>query len=865
MRLTLRTLLAYLDRTLEPDDAAALEAKIGSSQFAAQLVERIGAVLGNSRLAAPEPDAAGPTEDANVIGDYLDSTLPPEQIADVERACLESDVQLAEVAACHQVLTMVLGTRADVPQPLRQRVYGLARQQAAAQTEPAATVASANGPAVTPVGLDDSGAYRATSRLDAEPASGVANGQTRPAIRPRVRGIGAAEASEIFGGNIRSSRVVPWLVSLALCAAFLFVLAQAFSPLLEQRQAQDEVAEPVGDLPVVASPLDVPAVQDPPPGTDSAPPPKTPAIDPPAASPPPTESQPAVGEDATADDTSGAEPVTATDRALAADGGPATEADSTAANVPPATASPDAAASLDWIAGLADELADRLAVTPRPDSDGTNTVAELPAGDAIVNVDRGDASPDGGLPADAFPSSSASSTGASASDVTVLGDRPAAASDAMADSVPSAVAEVPVQAGRAKVISDAPLLLASPLSSRAWTRLAKDQVFPADTRLICPPWSRVGLLVQGRVEVTLIGPTDLVLREVDGQTVLQVRRGRMLIAGTDEGETQLRMQFFGSDATVTVAGLDSVAAVSASRFRPPGTDPARPENGVAVLRVLSVQGTVNWEIADADAVSLETGQQWSRVGTAAPTIGSPSSVPDWVDPPESGLLTIEQSARQGLLDLLQGDQPVELALREAIHFRRAEVGALAAHILLMMGHPEVYFGSDGVLSTPDQRTYWTDHVRALQAHLDQGPEQARQIQRAAIQMDAASAEEIYRLLWGYSPQQLEAGADAKLVALLDSPQMAVRVLATETLRQITGISLYFRPEQENAARRKSDTSKWEARQRRGVIRWLQVPTPLPADEPGKPAESVEAAESVEPVEAVVEAVEPVDTTEPVEP
>jgi len=129
MRLTLRTLLAYLDQTLEPQDAENLKSKLVESGFATQLVQRIESVMRNGQLSAPSPEAVGPVEDANAISEYLDSTLPVEQVAEIERACLESDPHLAEAAACHQVLTIVLKKSAEIPQELRQRIYDLPDRQ----------------------------------------------------------------------------------------------------------------------------------------------------------------------------------------------------------------------------------------------------------------------------------------------------------------------------------------------------------------------------------------------------------------------------------------------------------------------------------------------------------------------------------------------------------------------------------------------------------------------------------------------------------------------------------------------------------------------------------------------------------------
>jgi len=140
MRLTLRTLLAYVDDILEPSQAKEIGVKISESGFAASLMNRIHDVMRRRRLTAPDLEGPGSGLDPNIVSEYLDNVLPPDKVADVEKVCLESDVHLAEMAASHQILTAALGEPVQVAPESREHMYALGPVAKPAPERPVETV-----------------------------------------------------------------------------------------------------------------------------------------------------------------------------------------------------------------------------------------------------------------------------------------------------------------------------------------------------------------------------------------------------------------------------------------------------------------------------------------------------------------------------------------------------------------------------------------------------------------------------------------------------------------------------------------------------------------------------------------------------
>src|SRR5258708_32505803 len=77
MRLTLRTLLAYLDDILEPSQAKEIGDKLNESSFASSIVSRIREVMRRRRLTEPTLSSPGAGIDPTTAPDYLDTSLLP--------------------------------------------------------------------------------------------------------------------------------------------------------------------------------------------------------------------------------------------------------------------------------------------------------------------------------------------------------------------------------------------------------------------------------------------------------------------------------------------------------------------------------------------------------------------------------------------------------------------------------------------------------------------------------------------------------------------------------------------------------------------------------------------------------------------
>ena len=141
MRLTLRTLLGWVDGVLPAEEHSAIGVMVAGSKVATRLAERIreGAACGSTDV----PLTGGPAiaDDANRVAEYLDNTLWSEHLTAFERLCIESRPHLEEVATCHGILAEMARTPKLARMPRDQR--SVLRQRIQRSLSTAAVASSA--------------------------------------------------------------------------------------------------------------------------------------------------------------------------------------------------------------------------------------------------------------------------------------------------------------------------------------------------------------------------------------------------------------------------------------------------------------------------------------------------------------------------------------------------------------------------------------------------------------------------------------------------------------------------------------------------------------------------------------------------
>jgi hypothetical protein len=131
-----------------------------------------------------------------------------------------------------------------------------------------------------------------------------------------------------------------------------------------------------------------------------------------------------------------------------------------------------------------------------------------------------------------------------------------------------------------------------------------------------------------------------------------------------------------------------------------------------------------------------------------------------------------------------------------------------------------------ILNSTDPRG-WNECVAYLQSAIDRDPDSAAAVRQSLEKTFSQDASLLYRMLWGYSDEELAQGAATTLVNTLNHDSLACRVLAFSTLKRIAGAEYGYRPH-DPANKRNAAVSRWiEWRDRLSTKPEEKKPSPTP--------------------------------------
>jgi hypothetical protein len=750
MRLTLRTLLAYLDNMLDPADAEALKSKIDESEFAKILVARLENVVRQPRLSSLPLDEKGLGLDANSIAQYLDNTLPPELVPELEQFLLQSDMQLAEVAACHQVLASILETEPIVSPELKHRVrcigspkeimqgtvaapkggnYFQALESATSQPHSHSPVLASSGFSATNPPISKSATAAASSGPLSMSDSIVLTDPLRPAKSDWTN------STNEDPSPARKNRGLRTLITLALIALLVITTVQAIGPLNRLQNLWTTTAL-----------------------------------------------APETGEET-----------------------PSTSADSVGGgNVRQPSDSPESSSENNSAAETNSEKMETAAVNPTPAA--TEETADVDRGAVDPNgepmTEKGNAekslTPSQDSVSDT-PTSAPSSPTNKKNNLPLINVQVASwnpPTDLPQTHLLFALDEVNHQVIRVTTATSLAhgtnLLLAPGTRNSINVNYHVDWKFysAADCRVTThaeSPWLTTVELKQGKAVLQDSGKSNFVDRQP--QTLIR------------NGTTLVWLRWSEPNSAVAVEAIPQWLDASQADSRLVGPLAPLTDLRISVLQGKVEFGTTTWnenidgtmfESNPGSVQKLGVGDSWTRRGEGPWESAKIESTPAWIETPIER--PIDRQAASDLMQILPAGARANLVLGETLKNRRPEVACLAAQVLILADDFSFLAGPTGMLNDERFRSHWTVLIDAVRDRISTSEKSYEALKSSLAAQDVQRGSLLFQILVGYSAPELKLNAAERLVNLLESEFLDERVLAIYQLKRITGKDLGFQPD-----------------------------------------------------------------------
>jgi hypothetical protein len=245
-------------------------------------------------------------------------------------------------------------------------------------------------------------------------------------------------------------------------------------------------------------------------------------------------------------------------------------------------------------------------------------------------------------------------------------------------------------------------------------------------------------------------------------------------------------------------------AIDAQRKLPAGVDPVE-KSGTFLADLFVTTGGVRWQ--------YETGVQeiaapafWHIAGGRVGPVEVVASEPSWIS--EYSIEPLDGLALPEVERAIVPGRSARLSLAEIADHRRLEVRGLVSRASIHVGDFEPFVKS---LNDASQSQLWDEHIAVLQSAMALDKQVAQRVLEAFVNYKGQDAgEELFRLLWGYSKDQLENGALEELINYLNHESLDYRVLAFNNLHRATGVALMYSPRDQPLQRERS-IREWRKR------------------------------------------------------
>ncbi|MEM7477523.1 MAG: hypothetical protein AAF483_21260 [Planctomycetota bacterium] len=756
MRLTLRTLLAYRDGVLSPEDAEDMHRRIHQSEDAANLLKRIESISSEMQKPSSTIVGKGLAADPNSIAEYLDDVLESESIPALEKTCLESNAYLAELADCHSILSSALNTRVEVPEGLRQTALKIddgehrkqfqvelkQRQKSVARSPKTNALLRMDAPHGDPTQASDDdipssmASSNTTDRNDANAGPGVVENDDLALSTSRAVEVQApmmasgGESIKEQGLNLEGdslSQEVPeyllgaprgnWKLPVAICGLFALLAVLIWQALGPIGRVQELLAS-----------------SDPQPATN-----KQNAPDPNAPQASDSENENTVGEEDTKSDS--------------------------------------------------EQFGSPNSPEPNP---GTDSVAELPSSSSGENAGTNNEAP--GNDRNATRNDSVGDPNVIAS-----GKRqsmPVPPDNASADaSAGNPNKDLPFT-WRPTINSSPELLLGLDANSQLF-RMPPNSGLPIGQQVVIPPNATSNLVDKSDVTWHFAGPT-LAKVSPDG---MQSNLGRFLLSADLPGKSTVLET---PQRKIKIALLDqqSKVAVEVTYRRAKQGSVTEPDVFMPVLLIVAAEGNAEIEeLGTGKSLSLGIAKGVSWIGAADGKVFSMNRIPQWYRMRPSRPIDAEAVLEMSVdlnPDPQKNEQNVTAALARLAAGRRPEEAALAIQTQILIGDWSG-FASKQFLGNSRMTVHWGSTIQLASIMLASDPSAAQELQKS-LKKHFTSSDTMYQMLVGLPEDQLASGQGFEsLINELESPELAHRCTAYFELNRLTGEQLAYKPTVPNRA------------------------------------------------------------------